>query len=162
MGELCTSFLKLISFKKCKGNNKAFLSPDPVCNHRCPLSPRQRYLTAFDERCNIPCQFYILLGSSGNLTGISRVIGSTMPDNASQSDWQQHHYPPHRVQNLLIISQVTFDDTCWKVMERKRLFTSLKNYCWCIFLYIYTLLDTELKQPLIWDTSAADTTPITL
>lgn len=28
--------------------------------------------------------------------------------------------------------------------------------------FFYTLLDIELKQPLIWDTSAADTTPITL
>lgn len=38
---------------------------------------------------------------------------------------------------------------------------SLKSYCWCIF-FLYTLLDVELKQPLIWDTSAADTAPITL
>lgn len=31
-----------------------------------------------------------------------------------------------------------------------------------VFFFLYTLLDVELKQPLIWDTSAADTAPITL
>lgn len=134
-----------------------FLSPDACWAHRCPLSPRQRYLTAFDEHCNIPCQFYILLGNSRNLTGISIVVGSTMPDNASQSNWQQHHYPPHRVQNLLIISQVTFDDTSWKVMESRRLFMPLKIYCWCIYIYIHTHIYTY-----IGDTSAEDKTPITL
>ncbi|EOB06952.1 hypothetical protein Anapl_08146 [Anas platyrhynchos] len=68
-------------------------------------STRQRYLTALDGCYNIPCQFYILLGSSRNLTGISTVIGSATTDNASHSNWQRHHDPPHRVQNLLIDSQ---------------------------------------------------------
>lgn len=38
----------------------------------------------------------------------------------------------------------------------------LKVIAGVFFFYIYTLLDIELKQPLIWDTSAADTAPITL